>query len=90
MLRGTLFITTVVGFLLTAPLALAGGNTQLGGYPGAGVAGGAENQGRNVGEPVTSGTLPFTGLNLVLLVVGGLLLLGLGLMLTVRGRKNAA
>jgi hypothetical protein len=75
----------VIGFLLAAPLALAAERTQLGGYPGGGVAGGAE------GPPVTSGQLPFTGLNLVLLVVGGTLLIALGVALTLRGRsRNAA
>jgi hypothetical protein len=88
-LRGTVFFTSVVGFLLAAPIALAE-STQLGGYPGSGVAGSAESQVRGTGEPVVSGTLPFTGLNLVLLVVGGTLLVALGIALTLRGRSGTA
>ena len=91
MLRRTVFFTTVVGFLLAAPIALAESSTQLGGYPGAGVAGSAENQVRGSGSPgeaIVSGTLPFTGLNLVLLVVGGTLLVTLGIALTLRGRSG--
>ena len=92
MLRRTVFFTSVVGFLLAAPIALAE-STQLGGYPGQGVAGAAENQVRGTGtgtagEPIYSGTLPFTGLNLVLLVVGGTLLVALGIALTLRGRSG--
>lgn len=87
MLRRTVFFSSVVGFLLAAPIALAE-STQLGGYPGSGVAGAAENQVRGTGDPVYSGTLPFTGLNLVLLVVGGTLLVALGVALTLRGRSG--
>jgi hypothetical protein len=91
LLRRTVFFTSVVGFLLAAPIALAE-STQLGGYPGQGVAGAAENQVRGgsgrAGEAVVSGTLPFTGLNLVLLVVGGTLLVALGIALTLRGRSG--
>jgi hypothetical protein len=91
LLRRTVFFTTVVGFLLAAPIALAESSTQLGGYPGGGVAGSAENQVRGTGsqgEAIVSGTLPFTGLNLVLLVVGGTLLVMLGIALTLRGRSD--
>jgi hypothetical protein len=88
LLRRTVFFSSVVGFLLAAPIALAAESTQLGGYPGGGVAGAAENQVRGTGEPVYSGTLPFTGLNLVLLVVGGTLLVALGVALTLRGRSG--
>jgi hypothetical protein len=90
LLRRTVFFTSVVGFLLAAPIALAE-STNLGGYPGGGVAGSAENQVRGTGsqgEAVVSGTLPFTGLNLVLLVVGGTLLVTLGIALTLRGRSG--
>jgi hypothetical protein len=90
LLRRTVFFTSVVGFLLAAPIALAE-STNLGGYPGSGVAGSAENQVRGTGsqgEAVVSGTLPFTGLNLVLLVVGGTLLVALGIALTLRGRSG--
>jgi hypothetical protein len=93
LLRRTVFFTSVVGFLLAAPIALAETSTQLGGYPGSGVAGSAENQVRGsgsgtAGDAVVSGTLPFTGLNLVLLVVGGTLLVALGIALTLRGRSG--
>jgi hypothetical protein len=93
LLRRSVFFTSVVGFLVAAPIALAETSTQLGGYPGGGVAGAAENQVRGTGsgtagEPIVSGTLPFTGLNLVLLVVGGTLLVMLGIALMLRGRSG--
>ncbi len=62
--------------LATAATALAGTGTE--GYGG--VSGVAQTKAAGV-----KGTLPFTGLNLALVVVGGLVLLATGLLLRRRG-----
>ncbi len=71
--------------LTFASLAAAGQGTQQGGYPRQGVSGNAAGQ-----VAGTGGTLPFTGLNLVLLVVGGALLVGLGVLIVMRGRHDGS
>lgn len=76
---------TVLTALLAVPAALAQDGTQDSGYPGGGVGGDVENRLSTAGS-TASGQLPFTGLNLVILVVGGVVLLGLGAMLLLRGR----
>jgi hypothetical protein len=79
----------LVGIVSIAMLAYASvaaaQATQQAGYPGAGVSGNAVGQVAGAG---TGGTLPFTGLNLLFLVVGGALLLGVGALLGMRGRQH--
>jgi hypothetical protein len=84
-------VTRVIGLitllastaLVTAATALAQ-DTQPGGYPGGGIGGDVEGRlGTSAG-----GTLPFTGLNLVLLVVGGAVLIALGTLIVLRGRSG--
>jgi hypothetical protein len=79
---GIMMAVAVGVALLVVPSALAQG-TGPAGYPISGVSNNAEGQ---LAEEVTSGALPFTGLNLVLIVAGGILLLGLGTMLLLKGR----
>lgn len=78
---------TVLTALLVVPAALAQDGTQSSGYPGGGVGGDVENRLSTVGG-TAGGQLPFTGLNLVILVVGGVVLLGLGALLLLRGRST--
>jgi hypothetical protein len=75
--RLTLLVGSLVAVLLSAPVALA---EALGGYGGQG--GGVQSELESGGE----GALPFTGLNLGLLLAGALLLilLGLGLLRSAR------
>ena len=78
-----LFMTMTI---VAAQTAAAGG-TQSGGYPRGGVGGDAEGQVSGFGQ--AGGQLPFTGLNLVLLIVGGALLLALGLVMVRRNRPSS-
>jgi hypothetical protein len=71
--------SVVLGGLLLAPAALAqSGSTSGGGYLGtAGETQSGVGSGGNLGA-ASQGTLPFTGLDLALLVAGGLMLLLVG------------
>lgn len=73
--------------LLWVPVALAGGSAQDGYGGGAGV----QNQVAQSGgaQGIAGGSLPFTGLDLALLVIGGLMLLVLGMFLR-RAAKSGA
>ena len=80
--------STVWIALLTALIsaqAVMAQDTQSGGYPRGGVADDVEGRLSTAGS---GGQLPFTGLNLVVLVVGGAVLIGLGALLLARGRSN--
>jgi hypothetical protein len=80
----------VLTALAVIPTAAAQDGTQSGGYPAGGVAGDVENRLGAVGSGAAGagGQLPFTGVNLIILVVGGVVLLGLGALLVVRGRTD--
>jgi hypothetical protein len=84
--------TIVFGVLVWVSLALAG-DSAVSGY--AGQAGGIEDQVETSaavgtgGVVETGGALPFTGLDLGLLVAGGLLLLGAGLVMRRLGREKS-
>jgi hypothetical protein len=72
-------IVAVCALLVLAPTALASGSGSAGtGYGGN--AGGVQNQVNQgaVNAAASKGTLPFTGLDLALLVVGGLSLVVVG------------
>jgi hypothetical protein len=71
-------VVVAISVLVAAPAALAA-SVQSGYEGGAGV----QNQvGQSAGaEGVLGGSLPFTGLDLTLLVLGGLVLLTIGLVL---------
>jgi len=72
------FYAAALAALLLAPAALAQG-TSVSGYSG--VAGQAQSglgSGGTLGSTQTQGTLPFTGLDLALLVTGAIVLLIVG------------
>jgi hypothetical protein len=81
-----LILAWIVGAFVLVPAALADSSTVLGGY-GSNAAQpvvqvkGAKATSKTSAAPVTatSGTLPFTGSDLTLFVVGGVLLVGLGI-----------
>ncbi len=81
----------VLTALVAVPAALAQDGTGSAGYPGGGVAGDVENRlsGGGGGVAAAGGTLPFTGVNLLIVVIGGVVLVGLGALLLVRGRTGA-
>jgi hypothetical protein len=84
-LRCFLFVAVVApGVLAIAPAAFAAGSVKAGYGGGAGV---QDEVGQAAG--VASGSLPFTGLDLVLLVAGGLMLLVLGLFLRRAAKRTA-
>jgi hypothetical protein len=77
-LRCFLFVAVVVPCVLAiAPAALAAGSVKAGYGGGAGV---QDEVGQAAGV-AAGGSLPFTGLDLALLVAGGLILLVLGMFL---------
>jgi hypothetical protein len=83
--RFRIFTALAIGAaLVVVPSALAQG-TGPAGYPTSGVSNNAEGQ---LVEEVTRGGLPFTGLNLVLVVLGAILLVGLGTTLMLKGRAR--
>jgi hypothetical protein len=75
------FAALVIGFLVWTPVALAQQPTS-----GLGEAGGVQGA---VGGGAADGTLPFTGLDVLFLFAGGLILLavGMGLRLVSRARS---
>lgn len=82
MIRGG--ITALIAGLLWAPVALAGGSSA----PGYNGVGGAV-QGGIQSPPKVHGGLPFTGLDISLLVVGAALLLVVGASLRRLARRRA-
>jgi hypothetical protein len=81
-IRGALVSAIVVG-LTVAPSAMAG----------AYVSGGSGAQGdvaSGVGGASSGGNLPFTGLDLALIVIGGVALLATGFLLRRAGRSRGA
>ena len=84
-LRCFLFVAVVVpGVLAMAPGAFAAGSVKAGYGGGAGV----QNEVGQAAGVSAGGSLPFTGLDLALLVIGGLMLLVLGMFLR-RAAKRA-
>jgi hypothetical protein len=81
--------------LVLAPAAFAGGGSAGGGYGGAGgnvqqQVGGSQGAGAGtLGSSSSSGSLPFTGLDLGLLVAGGAVLLVVGATIRRAARRNA-
>jgi hypothetical protein len=77
-LYGLLVVTAVL-----APTATAGSGSAVRTYggPGANVQGQVDTQ--------TTGTLPFTGLDVAVLVVAGLLMLSVGIVIRRLGRNRA-
>src|SRR5580765_8009689 len=71
-------LVTVVALLVLAPTALGAGGSASGGYGGNG--GNVQNEVSQgaAGAVASQGSLPFTGLDLALLVVGGVSLLVVG------------
>jgi hypothetical protein len=67
--------------LMLAPSAAAAGNSTLHGYGG--------SAGSVQGTVQKSGTLPFTGLSLVAVVVAGLVLVAIGVLIRRVGRPSA-
>jgi hypothetical protein len=77
-LRCFLFLVVVVPSVsVMAPAAFAAGSVKAGYGGGAGV----QNEVGQAAGVAASGSLPFTGLDLALLVIGGLMLLVLGVFL---------
>lgn len=86
-MRKTIVVWLVAGaFLVLATAALAGKGASGGQYLGVG----GQTQTRVTPPKPKSGTLPFTGLNLVYLVGGSAVLLGTGLVLRRRNRRTDA
>lgn len=87
------FFVLIVLALVMAPAALgAGGGAAENGYGGAGNVQeqlGQSGQAGAAGENASGGGLPFTGLDLALLVVGGTALLIVGTTLRRAGRRSA-
>jgi len=79
-------VALFVAMTIVAAQTAAAGGTQSGGYPRGGVGGDAQGQVAGSGR---SGELPFTGLTLVLLIVGGALLLALGVAMVLRNRPSS-
>lgn len=77
--------TALLAAMFAAQTAFAGGGTAGAGYPGAGVSGNVESR---VSETNSVSQLPFTGLDLVVVVVGAVALLGFGALLLVRNRPE--
>jgi hypothetical protein len=96
-LRLKIFVLAVIASVVLVPAALAGGNSGSTsyGYPTAGnvqptIQKGAKAAAKKSSPPakvVKTGTLPFTGLDLVYVLAGGVLLLGTGLALRTVGRS---
>ena len=77
----------VSAFLVGAPVALAASSGPAGnGYGGGGYAG---NEVSQAAGAVAGNALPFTGLDLALLVIGGLALLVVGMVLRRAARHSA-
>ena len=81
-IRGAILTAIVVG-LTVAPAAMAGGYVSGGGGAQGDVASG-------VGGASSGGNLPFTGLDLALIVIGGVALLATGFLLRRAGRSGSA
>jgi hypothetical protein len=77
-------LLAIVGAAIVAPAALAGSGSSLGTYGGR--AGNAQSQ---VESSTTTGTLPFTGIDIALLVAVGLLVIGVGYTIRRLGRDRA-
>ena len=90
MRRLWVYLSVVFGCLVTASAAFAQDPTEQG-YGGVGgqVQGGVSGGGSGGASGSASGALPFTGLDLILLVAAGLLLLAAGLTLRRLGRTRA-
>jgi hypothetical protein len=85
--RLSLLVAAVVGLLAVAQTALAGGSSSLDAYGGAaGVQGKVTHPG-TLGTVSSQGTLPFTGVDIAIFVVIGLVLVAAGLMLRRAGRR---
>jgi hypothetical protein len=75
--------TLAMGVALVFVSSASAQETGTAGYPSSGVASNIEGQ---VTTEVGQGDLPFTGMNLVLIVIGAVLLLALGTMLLLKSR----
>ena len=83
----------LMSFLMMVPVALAQDPTE-GGYggeaPGGQLGGGAGGAGgAGVGGETASGALPFTGLDIVFLLLAGALLIGVGLTMRRLGKVSS-
>jgi hypothetical protein len=77
MKRGTILFASIVGVLVSASVAVAGTGSSATGYGGA--AGAVQSQVSQASKGAVKGsTLPFTGLNLGLVVAGALTLFAVG------------
>jgi hypothetical protein len=74
----------IVGAAIMAPAALSAGGSSLGTYGGRG----ATVQGQ-IESQTTTGALPFTGMDVSLLIAVGLLVVGVGFMIRRLGRDRA-
>ena len=83
-------VAAVVGSLAVAQTALAGGSSSLDAYGGAAGVQGKVTHAGALGKVASQGTLPFTGLDIAVFVVVGLVLVGAGLMLRRAGRRASA
>jgi len=83
--KRAVLLTTVMTALLLASVAFAGGSSLLNGYGGAE---GVESQVVGAKAPV-KGTLPFTGTDLLAIVVGGAGLLFVGATLRRGARRKS-
>ena len=83
-------LVTVVALLVLAPAALGAGGSASGGYGGNG--GNVQNEVSQgaAGAVASQGTLPFTGLDIALLVVGGIALVIVGSGLRRAAKRPAA
>jgi hypothetical protein len=81
-------VALIAAALATGGLAQSPSQTGYGG--GGTVLGGVEDQGDSPGQASAGGTLPFTGIDLALLVGGGILLAGVGAALVRAGARSPA